>query len=116
MNVPRGVQFSLIPDEVRALIECEAFDEIDRFLVRYRQRLGFDGSWRVLELTEGPFCQGVSGQCYDIRVSEIGCKTAYDWNGKGEDPNRNPVLCESCADEYNEHWDDMWNEYYSGRL
>lgn len=43
-------------------------------------------------------------------------RTAYSWNGKGRDPNRDIVLCESCAVDHYLYWDDMWSEYYSGRL
>lgn len=25
-------------------------------------------------------------------------------------------LCRECADEYHQHWDDMWAEYHSGLL
>jgi hypothetical protein len=43
-------------------------------------------------------------------------RTAYEWDGKGEDPNRCVVLCRECAKEHHEHWDEMWEEYYRGRL
>lgn len=32
------------------------------------------------------------------------------------DPNRNPVLCDKCFEEYTEYWDDAFNSYYSGIL
>jgi len=42
--------------------------------------------------------------------------TCYHWDGKGEDPNRDFALCEGCAEEHYEYWDDMWREYYSGLI
>lgn len=35
--------------------------------------------------------------------------TMYHWDGKGQDPNRQPWLCDSCADEHEEFWKDMWS-------
>jgi len=32
------------------------------------------------------------------------------------DPNAPLALCRDCAEEHHEFWDDMWTEYYSGRL
>lgn len=32
------------------------------------------------------------------------------------DPNRMQLLCRTCAIMHHEYWDDMWQEYYSGRL
>lgn len=49
----------------------------------------------------------------DARV--IPCMTAYAWDGKGENPNRDPVLCGGCADDYRKHWQEMWDEYYSSQ-
>jgi hypothetical protein len=42
--------------------------------------------------------------------------TAYEWDGKGEDPNRDPWLCEECAEDHREHWKNMWDEYNQGRI
>jgi hypothetical protein len=57
-------------------------------------------------------CQGVSGPCgrWDSRVRP--CMTAY------EDMSRNvaPRLCDDCAEEYRDYWDEMWREYYGGLL
>ena len=33
-----------------------------------------------------------------------------------EDPNRDIVLCRECAVEHHAYWDEMWKEYYYGRL
>lgn len=35
-------------------------------------------------------------------------RTAYHWDGKGEDPNRPVALCRPCAEAHHEHWDEMW--------
>lgn len=46
-------------------------------------------------------------------------RTAYHFEGEigsPEDPNKPMALCRSCAKEYHEYWDEMWAEYYSGRL
>ena len=43
-------------------------------------------------------------------------RTAYHWDGKGEDPNRPVLLCRECAAEHHDHWDGMWDEYHAGLL
>jgi len=43
-------------------------------------------------------------------------RTAYHWEGEGEDPNAPVMLCSPCAAEHREYWDSMWAEYNSGRL
>jgi hypothetical protein len=37
------------------------------------------------------------------------CYTMYDWDGKGQNPNRQPWLCDACNEEYHEYWMDMWS-------
>ena len=32
------------------------------------------------------------------------------------DPNRPQLLCRKCAVLHHDYWDDMWKDYYSGRL
>jgi hypothetical protein len=46
----------------------------------------------------------------------VGAMTAFYWDGTGENPNRSLLLCDECENEYCEYWQEMWNEYYSGRL
>lgn len=48
-------------------------------------------------------------------VRERHSQTAYHWDGTGEDPNRNAVLCDECAAEYKAHWDSMWDNYRSSQ-
>jgi len=42
--------------------------------------------------------------------------TAYEWDGKGKDPNLPPILCDEHMEMWCEHWTEMWNEYYSDRI
>jgi len=39
--------------------------------------------------------------------------TAYNYNGIGEDPNRNLIFCHECAKMYVEYWKSMWDDYYA---
>ena len=45
-------------------------------------------------------------------VERQSCRTAY----ADDSMNTSPALCPPCAKEYNDHWDDMWAEYYNGLL
>lgn len=54
-------------------------------------------------------CEGCK-QTTKVRVGPV--RTAYD----DDTQNTAPVLCSDCMDEYNQHWDAMWEEYYSGLL
>jgi hypothetical protein len=29
------------------------------------------------------------------------------------DRNREPLLCDQCAETYQEYWEERWNEFYS---
>ena len=40
------------------------------------------------------------------------CQTAY----ADDNLNHDPRLCDVCAGEYQAYWDEMWNDYNSGRL
>jgi len=40
----------------------------------------------------------------------------YEWDGTGEDPNRDLILCEWHGEEYTEIMNDQWADYYSGLL
>lgn len=52
----------------------------------------------------------------DNTVTPVDAMTAYHWDGKGEDPNRDKHLCSDCKEEHVSYWEDMWKEYYSGLL
>jgi hypothetical protein len=46
-------------------------------------------------------------------------RTKYFWEGpldSTNDPNRMRLLCRCCAEEHHSYWNDMWEEYYRGRL
>jgi len=62
----------------------------------------------------GALCERCGRKGKDVERAP--CMTAYEWDGKGKDPNQPPILCKECREEWIEHWDDMWKEYYSGRL
>jgi len=42
--------------------------------------------------------------------------TAYEWDGQGEDPNRDLWLCPDHADEHTEQMEAQWAEYRAGLL
>lgn len=42
--------------------------------------------------------------------------TAYYWDGKGENPNRDFLCCENHYKEYFDYWSEMWRDYYTGIL
>ena len=43
-------------------------------------------------------------------------RTAYFWDGNGEDPNKSVLLCRQCAEAHHSYWDEMWAEYNYGRI
>lgn len=49
------------------------------------------------------YCGSEEGVCLES------ARTAYHWDGKGEDPNAPVPLCRPCAKEHHDHWDDMWS-------
>lgn len=42
--------------------------------------------------------------------------TAYSWDGKGKDPNRDIFLCEMCWLEYYDSWAGLWGGHYEAGL
>lgn len=59
-----------------------------------------------------PRCEGHRQACPDGVVLWLTpARTAYDWDGQGEDPNRPRLLCLRCSDEYTEDWQERWDEY-----
>lgn len=42
--------------------------------------------------------------------------TAYAWNGEGEDPNRDLIVCDDCWAEYEAYYTERWEAYYAGLL
>ena len=39
--------------------------------------------------------------------------TAYHWDGTGDSPNADVVLCDPCWEDYRAYWQERWDEYYS---
>ena len=63
--------------------------------------------------------EGLCEECETRGIFCFGTKTpamtAYHWDGEGEDPNRDLVLCDECKECYREYWKGMWEEYYSSQ-
>lgn len=57
-----------------------------------------------------PTCEGFCGPCFSIgyrqRQNTAYCDDSMNWI----------KMCDRCAIENDLHWQEMWNEYYSGRL
>lgn len=54
-----------------------------------------------------------------VGVEMESSRTQYHFEGEDnspDDPNKDIPLCRPCAAEHHEYWDDMWREYYGGRL
>ena len=71
---------------------------------------------RFRELLLGPGCEQC-GRKEDVALE--GTRTMYHFEGEPgskDDPNRPLRLCRTCAKDYHEYWDDMWNAYRSGLL
>lgn len=58
----------------------------------------------------GP-CEGWSGPCDSMDAVVHRMSTAYV-----NDEENFRILCPRCQKECDEHWEEMWHEYYSGRL
>lgn len=66
---------------------------------------------------EGEFIDDCQGQCEcRCKVRWRSAMTAYHWEGEGEDPNHPVLLCEDCAEEYHDYWNEMWADYYASRM
>jgi len=58
-------------------------------------------------------------QCnYSKIVIKVSAMTAYASINKEENENLNPdlYLCPDCAEQYVEHWSEMFGSYYDDRL
>jgi hypothetical protein len=53
-------------------------------------------------------CEGMYGECGMRPAHEIPCRTQYC----EAEMNIAPVLCEDCARDYNDYWDEMWAGYH----
>ncbi len=54
-----------------------------------------------------PLCDGFKGPCFKLGERRRQ-RTAYH-----EDDLNWVFLCDKCAEINQEHWDEMWSEYYS---
>jgi hypothetical protein len=50
-------------------------------------------------------CEGISEACSAM--------TQYGWDGNGENPNRDLMMCEYHYKEYKRFWEDQWADYYA---
>jgi len=66
---------------------------------------------------EGEFIDDCQGPCEcRCKVQWRSAMTQYHWDGKGDDPNHPVLLCEDCAKEYHDYWQEMWDDYNASRL
>jgi hypothetical protein len=42
--------------------------------------------------------------------------TSYEWDGTGQDPNRDRFYCPEHSQEHIDFWQAQWDEYYSGLI
>lgn len=63
----------------------------------------------VIDMCEGP-CKRVT------ELTRTPSMTMYEWDGEGEDPNRDLMLCQECSEEYTEIMTEQWANYYRGLL
>jgi len=61
-------------------------------------------------------CEGHQGPCEGKVLWPTPSMTAYEWDGKGEDPNAPRNLCPPCSQAHVETMQDQWDEYNAGRL
>jgi hypothetical protein len=54
-------------------------------------------------------------RCDHVGKDVVDCpsQTQYPWDGTGDDPNRDHVLCIECAIEITEQMNYQWSEYWS---
>lgn len=58
--------------------------------------------------------------CGELHDLQLECSnTCYPFDGlydSADDPNRQVLLCPTCAKYHHEYWKDMWDEYRQSRL
>ena len=79
--------------------------DLERARVRLREALG------LIKM-----CVSCVGQSGNADVKPRPARTAFDWDGKGPDPNADILLCDPCAGEYASYMDDLWQEYRTGLM
>ena len=100
-----------IGDRFELLILETAQEQKERRLKEQKER-----EKRLKEIEDYGRCEGFMYECRNKKgVEWIGAATRYEWDVDKyplEDPNRKLFLCEQCADEYMEYWNEMWDSYY----
>ena len=61
-------------------------------------------------------CEDGRPDCRATPSVLVDSRTMYDWNGEGEDPNRDKIMCRECAADYNEQMNSQWADYNNGRM
>lgn len=74
----------------------------------------------VVDLGDGPYPGQVADRACVVCGFPGGVKwrfsrTAYEWDGKGENPNACIALCGTCGDVYNDMMDRKWAEFFRER-
>ena len=77
--------------------------DLERARVRFREALG------LIKM-----CVSCREQRGDVKARPS--RTAFEWDGKGPDPNADILLCDPCAGEYASYMDDLWQEYRTGLM
>lgn len=91
-------------------------DETRRTLER-RVETGDRQALKLLEATlrrEG--IESFTGKCQNCRETKTVTIEPSRTACANEAENVPSVLCEPCAIEYHEYWDDRWDEYYRGLM
>lgn len=88
-------------------------DRLALWLVRHP--LEMDYVVRSLRLPF-PTCEGHDGPCTGPVLWLTPAMTQYEWDEKGEDPNRPRSLCVRCSESYRVDWEERWREYWSERI
>jgi len=74
---------------------------------------------KLKEIEDAGHCEYYGQFCNGKDAKWIGAMTRYHWDIDKEplsDPNRDLFLCDSCAMEYHDYWQERWDDYYSGLL
>jgi len=90
-------------------------------IIRDILRIAFHDHWRAFFVYKiWPRCEHcgtIRGLCLeDSRTCYPTNHDPFDGKSHPDDPNRSQLLCRRCAEYHHEYWDDMWKDYYSGRL
>jgi hypothetical protein len=87
------------------------------YIVRDAIKHSLPDHWRAFFVYRlWPRCEHC-GTIFGLKLEDS--RTCYPTNCDpfdGKNPNRSQLLCRRCAEYHHEYWDDMWKEYYSGRL